>query len=116
MEYAKTENGQVTQIGLSKTGILTQVGFEGCAVSEYDKLPYISENPEIPSLQAEGWLPLVDNPPAYNNTTQYLEYAGYTIGETEVVVNYNIKAIVPVVAAPTIEERLAAVEDYLMSL
>jgi hypothetical protein len=116
MNYAKVENEQVMQIGLPTTGILTQAGFEGCSISGYDKLPYTSENPEEPTLHKEGWLPVIDNPPEYEPENQYLEHAGYTLGETEVLVNYVIKQIQPVIAVPTAEERLAAIEEALLMI
>jgi hypothetical protein len=116
MNYVKVENGQVVQIGLPTTGILTQAGFEGCPTSDYDKLLYISDNPEIPSLKAEGWLPLTDNPPVFNPETEYLEHAGYSVGETEVVVNYTVKPIVITLPQPTQEEKLAILEQQIQDL
>jgi hypothetical protein len=105
MNYAKVENGQIMQIGLPATGTL----MNGNTVSGYNILP---EN----VLIEEGWLPITDSPPVYDTSTQYLEHAGYTVGEAEVVVNYLVKQIVPVVAVPTTGERLAAVEEALLLL
>lgn len=105
MNYAKIENGQVTQVGLPSTGTLK----DGSTVAGYDLLP---EN----VLLAEGWLPLVDNRPEYNPETEYLEHAGYTVGETEVTVNYNVKQKEPVIHIPTVEDRLAAVEEALLMI
>jgi hypothetical protein len=109
MNYAKVENGQVTRVGLPTTGTLTQGENAGCTVSGYDK-----QDESI--LIAEGWRPLTDNPPVYDSTTQYLEHAGYTVGASEVTVNYAVKTIVLVVAAPTTEDRLAAVEEALLMI
>ena len=105
MNYAKVENWQVTQAGLPTTGVLK----DGRTVSGYNLLP---DN----ILKSEGWLPLIDNPPEYNQETEYLEHAGYTISETEVITNYTVKQIGPVVLIPTIEDRLAAVEDALLMI
>ncbi len=114
MNYARVKDGQVTQLGLPTTGVLTLAGFEGRSVSGYDKLPYMSENPEEPTLQKEGWLPLEDNPPEYDPEAEYLEHAGYTINTDSIVVNYAVKQIQPAINAPTTEERLAAIEEALL--
>ena len=97
--YAKVENYQVTQIGLPTTGILA----DGSTVSGYDLLPESI-------LLAEGWLPLVDNRPEYDPGTEYLEHAGYTVGETEVTANYTVKDIVPVEPTLGLSERVAELE------
>lgn len=102
MNYAKVENGQAIQIGLPSTGTLQ----DGSTVSGYNLLP---EN----ILLEEGWLPLVDNKPEYDAETEYLEHTGYTIGETEVVVNYTVKTIVITPPQPTLEEQNRADIDYL---
>jgi hypothetical protein len=115
MNYARIENGQL-QRGLPSTGILTQVGFEGCATSNYDMLPYISETENIPSLKNEGWLPLVDNQPVYNPETEYLEQTEPMVTETEIILNYVVKAKSPVIPIPTVEDRVAAVEEALLMI
>jgi len=109
MNYAKVENGQVLQVGLPNTGILTQGENAGCTVSGYDKL-------DEATLITEGWLPLVDSPPEYDSETEHLEHAGYTVSETEVTINYTIKQIQPVISVPTAEERLAAIEEALLMI
>jgi hypothetical protein len=108
MNYAKVENGQVTQTNLPKTGILTAGELAGYSVSDYDKLPE-----DI--LLAEGWLPVTDNLPVFNPETEYLEHAGYIIGETEVVTNYNVKLKEPVTYEPTELDYLIDL-DYRLSL
>lgn len=105
MIYTKVENGQVVQVGLPATGTLK----DGSTVSGYDKL-------DEATLLSEGQRPLIDNPLEYNPETEYLEHEGYTVGETEVMANYTIKQIQPVVHVPTTEERLAAVEEALLML
>jgi hypothetical protein len=113
MQYAKVKDGQVERIGLPTTGVLTQVGFEGCSISGYDKLPYTSDAEE-PTLQLEGWLPLTDNPPVYNAETEYLEHAGYMIGASEVVVNYLVKQVeVQIVDDPVDDEKVAMAEAII---
>lgn len=101
MNYAKVENGQVTQIGLPSTGILQ----DGSTVSGYNFLPESA-------LIAEGWLPLVDNRPEYNPETEYLEHAGYTVSETEVVVNYTVRQI-QIVDDPVDDEKIAMAEAII---
>jgi hypothetical protein len=105
MRYAKVENGQVTQIDLPSTGTLK----DGRTVSGYNMLDEVI-------LLAEGWLPILDNPPVHNADTEYLEHAGYTIEATDVVVNYNIKQKEPIANAPTTEERLTAIEEALLMI
>ncbi len=105
MNYAKVESGQVTQVGLPTTGTMT----DGSTVSGYDLLP---EN----VLLSEGWLPLVEDRPEYDFETEYLEHAGYTVGATEVTVNYTVKQIEPVTPIPTVEDRLSAVEEALLMI
>jgi hypothetical protein len=108
MQYAKVENGSVTQVGLPKTGMLTKGENTGGTVSGYDKL-------DEATLLAEGWLPLINNPPVFNPETEYIEHAGYTIGETEVVTNYNVKLKEPVTYEPTELDYLIDL-DYRLSL
>lgn len=104
MNYAKVENGQVIQVGLPATGILK----DGSTVSGYNLLPESV-------LLGEGWLPLIDNPPAYDRATQYLEHSGYTILETEIISNYVVKTKEPVTPTPTLEERITALENAQLS-
>jgi diketogulonate reductase-like aldo/keto reductase len=109
MKYAKVVNGQVVQIGLPTNDVLTTGENAGSLVANYHML-------DEDTLKLEGWLPLTNNQPVYDNATQYLEHAGYTVGVTEVVVNYLVKQIAPVTAIPTTEERLRAVEEALLMI
>lgn len=108
-QYVLIENGQIVQEGLPTVGILKYGENAGRTVSGYNLLDEVI-------LIAEGWLPLIDTPPEYNQEIEYLEHAGYSITENEVMANYLVKQREPVVTVPTLEERLAAVEEYLMSL
>jgi hypothetical protein len=63
MAYAKVQNGQVTQVGLPSSGVLS----DGCSVSNYNLLPESV-------LLTEGWLLLELNEPEYNSTTQELQF------------------------------------------
>jgi len=98
MQYAKVENGQVVSTNLPKVGKLR----DGRSVSGYDLL-----GEEV--LKSEGWLPLEENIPTYNNETQYLQHNGYAIEVNRVVSNYIVVDIPipePQPYIPTIEEKL----------
>jgi hypothetical protein len=56
-------------------------------------------------LASEGWLPVVENKPEYNADTQELSLTSYTIGETQITVNY-----VAVAKTATLDERLTTLE------
>jgi hypothetical protein len=105
MNYAKVENGQVIQVGLPTTGILK----DGSTVSGYNLLPE-----DI--LREEGWLPLIDNPPEYDPETQYLEHAGYIVGETEVTVNYIIKQKEIQIVDDLVDDEIVAIAEAIVDL
>jgi len=105
MNYAKVENGQVIQIGLPSTGTLK----DGSTVAGYNLL-------DESVLLAEGWLPLIENKPECNPETEYLEFVDYTVGENEVVANYTVKQIEPVIPVPTLEERLESAEAAILAM
>ncbi len=75
-------NGKIAQYSLPKTGTLKN----GSTVSGYHLL-----NEEV--LLDEGWLPLEDNPPEYDEETQYLINDGYEILEDKVIRKYRIEEI-----------------------
>lgn len=75
-------NGEIQQYQLPKTGTLK----DGSTVSGYHLL-----DEEI--LLEEGWLPLEDNPPEYNEETQYIINDGYEILEDKVVKKYKVEDI-----------------------
>ena len=75
-------NGEITQYSLPKTGTLKN----GSTVSGYHLL-----DEEV--LLDEGWLPLEDIPPEYDEETQYLINDGYEILEDKVIKKYRIEEI-----------------------
>ena len=75
-------NGKIAQYSLPKTGTLKN----GSTVSGY----HLLDN-EI--LLNEGWLPLEDNPPEYDEETQYIVNDGYEILEDKVIKKYRIEEI-----------------------
>ena len=74
--------GKIKQYSLPKTGTLST----GETVSGYHLL---DEN----ILRDEGWLPLEDIPPEYDEETQYLTPDGYEILEDKVIKKYRIEDI-----------------------
>lgn len=79
MKYIQVIDGKIVRYSLPKTGRLKS----GEIVSGYDKL-----SPEM--LKEEGWLPLEDIKPTYDEAIQYLETNGYDIQSTKVVALYNV--------------------------
>lgn len=75
-------DGEIKQYSLPKTGILK----DGSTVSGYHLL-----DEEV--LLDEGWLPLEDNPPEYDEETQYLANDGYEILEDKVIKKYMVEDI-----------------------
>ena len=85
--------GEITQRTLPKTGTLKN----GSTVSGYHLL-------DEDILKEEGWLPLEDNPPEYDEETQDLINDGYEILEDKVIKKYSIENIP--------EPQLSEVEVY----
>jgi hypothetical protein len=75
-------NGEIKQYSLPKTGTLK----DGRTVSGYYLLPE-----EV--LKQEGWLPLEDIQPEYDENTQYLTSDGYEILEDKIVKKYKVENI-----------------------
>lgn len=73
---------EITQYNLPKTGHLK----DGSSVSGYDML-----DKEI--LKGEGWLPLEDVEPEYDELTQYILPDGYEIQSKKVIKKYVIREI-----------------------
>lgn len=67
---------------------------DGTSVSNYDLLP-------DEDLKLEGWLPVSENIPEYNDSTQYLQFKEYIIREDEVIRTYTIVDIVIEPEEPT---------------
>jgi hypothetical protein len=74
--------GKIKQYSLPKTGVLK----DGSTISGYHLL-----DEEI--LLDEGWLPLEDVEPEYDEETQYLVDDGYEILEDKVIKKYRIEEI-----------------------
>ena len=83
MRYVLIENGQVTKTRLPRTGVLKN----GSTVSNYRLLPH-----EI--LLAEGWLPLIDEPPIADEGFRAV-LIGSEIYEDRVEAVYEIEEIIP---------------------
>jgi hypothetical protein len=83
MRYALIENGQVTKTRLPKTGVLS----DGSTVSNYNLLPH-------DVLIAEGWLPLIDDPPDTDEKHRAVR-TGYEIYGDRVEAIYSIEEIIP---------------------
>jgi len=82
MKLVQVINGKIAQHSLPKTGTLKN----GSTVSGYHLL-----DEEI--LLNEGWLPLEDIPPEYDEETQYLVNDGYEILEDKIVKKYKVENI-----------------------
>ena len=89
MKYVLVEHGQVTKTRLPRTGTLK----DGSTVSNYNLLPH-------DVLIAEGWLPLVDEPPE-TDTKHRAVITGYEIYADRVETLYSIEEIIP----PAISEE-----------
>jgi len=83
MNYAYIENGQVTKTRLPKVGKLKN----GSTVSNYNLLPH-------DVLLAEGWLPLIDEPPETDEKHR-ATLIRYEIYADRVEVLYSIEEIIP---------------------
>ncbi len=75
-------NGEIKQYQLPKVGTLK----DGSTVSGYHLL-------DEDILRDEGWLPLEDVKPEYDEETQYLANDGYEILEDKVIKKYRIEEI-----------------------
>jgi len=82
MKLVQVINGKITQHSLPKTGTLKN----GSTVSGYHLL-----DEEV--LLDEGWLPLEDVEPEYDEETQYLVNDGHEILEDKVIKKYKIEDI-----------------------
>ena len=99
-------NGEIQQYQLPKVGTLK----DGRTVSGYHLL-----DEEI--LKEEGWLPLEDIPPEYDEETQYLIQDGYEILEDKVIKKYRIEDIPEEVEPRDLEaeiEELRQIIDILI--
>lgn len=78
----RVSNNEIIDISLPKTGTLK----DGRSVSGYHLL-------DEDILKEEGWLPLEDIPPEYDEETQYLVNDGYEILEDKVIKKYKVQNI-----------------------
>lgn len=99
-------NGEITQYRLPKTGTLK----DGSTVSGYHLL-----GEDI--LREEGWLPLEDTKPEYDEETQYIVTDDYEILEDKVIKKYRIEDITEEVEPRDLEaeiEELRQIIDILI--
>ena len=99
-------NGEIKQYSLPKTGILK----DSRTVSGYHLL-------DEETLKEEGWLPLEDIKPEYDEETQYLANDGYEILEDKVIRKYRIVDIAEEVEPRDLEveiEELRKIIDVLI--
>ena len=75
-------NGEIKQYSLPTTGTLSN----GSTVSGYHLL-------DEETLKEEGWLPLEDVKPEYDEETEYLLGDGYEILEDKVIKKYKVEYI-----------------------
>jgi len=102
MKYGRVENGNVV-VGLPSIGTLKN----GNSVSGYNLLPE-------GILIEEGWLPLIENIPQYNNETEVLQGPNYVVETTQITANYIINLKPPVEPQQiTQEEKIAMLETQL---
>jgi hypothetical protein len=93
-------DGEIKQFRLPEVGELS----DGSTVSGYHLQ-------SLDILLSEGWLPLEDIQPEYNEDTQYIINDGFEILEDKVIVKYRIEDII----IETIEPQ-PSMEDYLLDL
>lgn len=105
MDYIKIIKGEIVEIGLSKTGILK----DGSTVSGYDLL-------DEQTLKEEGWLPLEESKPEYNEQTQYLEFIDYDILEDKVIANYVVRDIEVEIIDEYVDDERVAIAEAIIDL
>jgi hypothetical protein len=93
-------DGEIVKYSLPKSGRLST----GETVSGYHLL-------DEETLRREGWLPLEDIRPEYDNETHYLQPSGYDIQEDKVVRLYEIVEIPP--REPDPMERIEELENRI---
>ena len=99
-------DGEITQYNLPKVGTLK----DGKSVSGYHLL-------DEDTLIDEGWLPLEDVKPDYDEETQYLVTDDYEILEDKVIKKYRVEDIVEEVEPRDLEveiEELRQIIDILI--
>ena len=96
----QVKENKITKYSLPKTGMLST----GETVSSYHLL-------DEGILKQEGWLPLEDIRPEYDNETHYLQPSGYDIQEDKVVRLYEIVEIPPRETDPM--DRIEELENII---
>ncbi|CAK7084082.1 hypothetical protein [Tissierella sp.] len=105
----QVKNGEITQYGLPKVGTLK----DGSTVSGYDLL--MLSDPEL--AREEGWLPLEDIQPIYNEDTQYIINDGFEILEDKVMVKYRIVEIPePEIIDEYVDDEKVAMAEAIIDL
>ena len=99
----QVKEGKILKHSLPKSGRLST----GVTVSGYHLL-------DEETLRSEGWLPLEDIRPEYDNETHYLQPNGYDIQEDKVVKLYEIVEIPP--REPYPMERIEELEKEIERL
>lgn len=98
-------NGEITQTRLPKTGTLS----DGRTVSGYHLL-------DADILKAEGWLPLVDEPPEHDPETEYLVHDRYDIQADRVVRLYRVEPIPEPEPEPDLHEQVQELQAIIDAL
>ena len=96
--YAKVEKGKVVSVGLPETGVLE----DGRTVSGYHLL-----SDKI--LRKEGWLPVEDERPEYDESTEYLVGPEYKFRGKKVIAEYTVEKIQP--PEPVVDERQSIIDE-----
>ncbi len=99
----QVKDNKITKYSLPKSGRLST----GETVSGYHLL-------DVETIRQEGWLPLEDIRPEYDNGTHYLQPNGYDIQEDKVVKLYEIVEIPPRESDPM--ERIEELEKEIERL
>ena len=102
--WVYVENGEIKKIELPRVGTLS----DGRTVSGYHMLPE-------ETLRAEGWLPVEDNPPAYDPATHYIVVEGYEVLSDRVTKVYRVEAK-PSAEQPVPDEYEQRLTDIEMAL
>ncbi|TCU72855.1 hypothetical protein EV204_105191 [Tissierella praeacuta] len=109
MNIVQVKNNQVVKYTLPKVGILN----DGSTVSGYDTL--MLSNPDL--AKEEGWIPLEDIKPIYNEETQYLLDNGYEILSDKVIKKYKIENIQePEIVDEYVDEEKISMAEAIIDL
>ena len=95
-------NGEIKQYSLPKVGTLS----DGSTVSGYHLL-------DEETLKEEGWLPLEDTPPIYDEETHYSIFDGYEILENKVIKKYKVEIIPEPEEYISLEEQILELQNAL---